>query len=55
MSLVSERGLAPQGRVPGPRGPARRKDARAGLGERGILGVSRRAGRGKKRPPGGVT
>jgi hypothetical protein len=28
----------------------RRKEALAGAGERGILGVSRRAGRGKKDP-----
>ncbi len=31
----------------------RRKEAMAGAGERGILSVSRRARRGKKRPPGG--
>ena len=30
----------------------RRKEAMAGAGERGILSVSRRARRGKKRPPG---
>ena len=32
---------------------SRRKSAMAGSGERGILNVSRRAGRGKNRPPWG--